>query len=420
MAIGYACIALGVNGTSMRSCVAKNADDARLQEITRQNLEALERIIDYNIENNISLYRISSDIIPFGSHPLNTQRWWEDNKEKFNRIHHKIIKSGMRVSMHPGQYTIINSPREEVVAKSVKDLIYHDRFLAALGVDSSHKMILHIGGIYEDKGEAINRFVENYEKLPESVKTRLVIENDERCYSIQDVCHISKLTGAPVVFDNLHHEINPPADKKTVQEWIKLASLTWKASDGPAKIHYSQQSVGGKPGAHSKSIHIGAFLEFYKEIEEMGIDVMIEVKDKNLSAIKCNYTVHADEVPKVSLEKEWARYKYLVLSQSANDYFEMRKLMKIDVHDAVMAFYGLAEHAQMLPFDRGAQENAALHVWGYFKDKCTVSEKKGFLKKLDDFMQGNIEVQILKNYLWKMAEKYNEKYLLDSYYFIKV
>jgi len=419
MAIGYACITLGVYGTASHSCIAKNANQDRLREITRQNLEALERIIDYNIENNILLFRISSDIIPFGSHPLNTQRWWEENKESFDRMHDKIIKSGMRVSMHPGQYTILNSPKEEVVLKAVEDLKFHHRFLTALGVDASHKMILHIGGVYGDKESAINRFVESYHKLPESVKARLVIENDERCYSIHDVCNISKITGAPVIFDILHHQINPPMEKKTVYEWINSVSQTWKKGDGVPKIHYSQQASGGKQGAHSQTICSDTFLEFYEEVKQLSIDIMLEVKDKNISAIKCNYRVHADKIHKVSLEKEWARYKYLILSQSANSYFQMRQLMKIDVRDAVKNFYNLIEQAQMLPIDKGAQQNAALHVWGYFKDRCTISEKKNFHKRLEGFIQGTTELQTLKNYLWKMSEKYNEEYLLNSYYFIK-
>lgn len=151
----------------------------------------------------------------------------------------------------------------------------------------------------------------------------------------------------------------------------------------------------------------------------MPIDIMLEVKDKNLSAIKCNHIIHADKMLKISLEKEWACYKYLVLSQSANCYFQTRQLMKIDVRDAVKNFYNLIEEAQMLPLDKGAQENAALHVWGDFKDKCTISEKKSFHRKLENFMQGTIELQILKNYLWKLAEKYRENYLLNSYYFIE-
>lgn len=97
----------------------------------------------------------------------------------------------------------------------------------------------------------------------------------------------------------------------------------------------------------------------------------------------------------------------------------MRQLMKREVQEAVEPFYHLVEEARELPFDRGAQQNAALHVWGYFKNRCTLSEKKSFHKKLDGFMEGRVTLQALKNYLCKLAQKYNEEYLLNSYYFAK-
>lgn len=419
MAIGYACITLGVYQTTLHRIMAKNVSEEKLREITKKNLEALDKMIDFNRENEILLFRISSDVIPFASHPLNTQRWWEEHQEQFDKIGDKIAASGMRVSMHPGQYTILNSPHQEVVERAVEDLIYHERFLTALKTDCSHKLILHVGGIYGDKSAAANRFIYNYNRLSDAIKSRLVLENDERCYGIEEVYNIGKTVGAPVVFDVLHHHINPSQEERTVKEWIELCSQTWGEKDGVPKIHYSQQQLGGRVGAHSQTITIEEFLNFYISLKDMSIDIMLEVKDKNLSAIKCSYTVQPHKVLKKSLEKEWARYKYLVLSQSALIYQQMGQLMKMAPEDAVKTFYTLTEQAQVLPLDRGACQNAALHIWGYFKKICTESEKKNFHTKLERFAEGKIKHESIKKYLWKIAEKYEQTYLLESYYFIE-
>lgn len=418
MAIGYACILLGVYNTILHRTLAKNADDTKLRELTKRNLEVLEKMIDYNINNHLMLFRISSDIIPFASHPLNQQKWWEEHRERFEMIGQKIAKSGMRVSMHPGQYTLLNSPKEEVVKNAVKDLIYHERFLTALGTEASHKLILHVGGVYGDKKTSTLRFIENYKKLPDEVKARLVIENDEKSYAVHEVHSISEKTGIPVVFDVLHHQINQPDSDLNIKEWIKLCNKSWKNKDGRPKIHYSQQAVGERTGAHSKTINVSEFLDFYSEVEDLDVDVMLEVKDKNLSALKCSYSLHPEQVKKKHLEQEWARYKYLVLSRSARLYMEMRPLMKKEPAEAVRIFYRLVEESEDLAFDRGAQQNAALHVWGYFKDKCTSSESKTFFYRLEKFMDEETELKAVKNYLWRMAEKYKEEYLLNSYYFL--
>ncbi len=287
MAIGYACLTIGVYGTELSRCILRNAMDEKLRYITIKNLEALTNIIDYNSKNKIMLFRISSDIIPFGSHPVNQIRWWEDYEEKLARIGEKIKQSGIRVSMHPGQYTVLNSPEEKVVQNAYKDLNYHDRFLSSLGADSKCKLVLHIGGCYGNKEKAIRTFVSNYNQLPESIKSRLVIENDDRNYNIEDILQISYETSAPVVFDNLHHLLNPPVNTLSDSEWITRSGRTWFKKDGLQKIHYSQQKENAKPGSHSDTINIEEFLNYYKQLPNQDLDIMLEVKDKNISAMNC-------------------------------------------------------------------------------------------------------------------------------------
>ena len=210
MSIGYACLNIGTPNTNIRSVMQRNATPEKLTEVTEHNLAALERMIDYNRKNDIKLFRISSDLIPFGSSPVNALPWWDIHAEAFQHIGAKIRKSGIRVSFHPGQYTVLNSPDEDVVARAILDLAYHDKMLECLGVDNKNKIVLHVGGIYGDKEAALDRFAENFQRLPESVQNRLIIENDDRLYNSEEVLELTNRLQIPSVFDNLHHAINPP------------------------------------------------------------------------------------------------------------------------------------------------------------------------------------------------------------------
>ncbi len=416
MAIGYACLLVGVPGTSVSGCTLKNASEKNIRKLISKNLEALEEMIDYNNKNSIKLFRISSDLIPFGSHPINSVHWWQDYREQFELLGTKIKKAGIRVSMHPGQYTVLNSNNHEVVEKAVQELIYHARFLDALGADQTNKLILHIGGVYGNKAEAANRFLHEYRRLPEEIRRRLVIENDERCFTIHEVLKISEECGAPVVFDNLHHQINPSLTQCTVYDIILLCRATWRNEDGRQKIHYSQQKEQALPGSHSDTIFFEPFLEYYQLLRELEPDIMLEVKDKNLSAIKCNNVLLAKTTAK-RLESEWARYKYYILSKDARAYQAIRELLK-DKNDFVAReFYSIVEKTSLLPENIGAQVNAAQHIWGYFKKDSSVSQKKRYDKLMNSYIKGASTIQPLKNYLLKGANDRELDYLIQSLYF---
>ncbi len=417
MRIGYACLTLGVQNTQQKTCTMKNANVERLTELIRHNLNALEAIIDYNIANDIRLFRISSDLIPFASSPANNLCWWELFSQRFQTIGKKVRESGMRVSMHPGQYTVLNSPDEGVVERAVLDLEYHARVLNSLEANAEHKIILHVGGVYGNKVQAVERFMANYQGLSDTVKERLVIENDDKLYTVTDVLEISEKLCIPVVFDNLHHRINPGEIPGTERDWINVCECTWKEKDGPQKIHYSQQDPEKKPGAHSTTIRIAEFMGFYNALGNRNIDIMLEVKDKNLSAVKCILSTSAGRKIKV-MEEEWSRYKYKVLENSQEGYDTIRQMLRHKAEADPVAFYNRVEDALQLEATLGGAENAALHVWGYFKNLATEKEKAAFLRDLEAFKQGGKPLSALKNALWKLAVKYQQQYLLNSYYFV--
>lgn len=437
MNIGYACLTLGVPGADFRSCMQKNADDERLVELIAHNLNSLENIIDYNLRNQIHLFRISSDLIPFASSPVNRLPWWDLFETQFAHIGEKLKSGRIRVSMHPGQYTVLNSPDKSVVERAIKDLVYHARLLDALGTGADHKIVLHIGGIYGDKALAMQRFEENYNRLDANVKRRLIIENDDKAYTIEDALQIGIKLDIPVVFDNLHHQVNPPVhiqadekplhsghsgersrkDSKADSNWIDEAGRTWKVADGRQKIHYSQQEPKKRPGSHSDTIRTDEFLAFYSIVKGKDIDIMLEVKDKNLSAVKCmNLISEKKEIH--ALEQEWSRYKYAVLEQSQSSYDAIRALLKEKSDYPATVFYWILEDTFKMEPETGNSINAAQHIWGYFKNTASEQEKKRFEKAIEEFRAGKIGLGQVKRILWKMAEKYQEPYLLDSYYFL--
>ncbi|WP_087033573.1 hypothetical protein [Trichococcus palustris] len=161
----------------------------------------------------------------------------------------------------------------------------------------------------------------------------------------------------------------PPAEG-TDNYWIREAGKTWKEEDGKQKIHYSQPAPGKRPGAHTDTIVLDTFLAFYEKLEDKQIDIMLEVKDKNLSAVKCvNATLPEKRLS--LLEKEWGRYKYTILEKAAADYQSIRTLLKDKSAYPVTEFYRLIEDA----------------------------------------------LATVKRQLLKLAEKYEEVYLLQSLYF---
>jgi len=416
MSIGYACLTIGVQNTNLSRCSLKNAEEDHIRSIIVSNLSALETIIDYNSSNKIMLFRISSDIIPFGSHEINQVPWWEDYREKLLELGQKIKEAEMRVSMHPGQYTVLNSPEPKIVKNAIRDLEYHNRFLDALGMNHKSKIILHIGGVYGNKKSAMKCFCNHFLQLPNPVKNRLVIENDDKNYTIEEVLEISKQLNIPVVFDNLHHRINPPQTKLTDAEWMICCGRTWKEQDGIQKIHYSQQKEGKIQGSHSDTIVLSQFLNYYVEFPNKNLDIMLEVKDKNLSAIKCIKTV-IDNATSKELEEEWARYKYFVLSKSARLYQEIRELLKDKTAHTADEFYEKIERALLLEEDTGAQVNAAQHVWSYIRGDCSAPEKNRFDKLMNEYQLGEKSILPVKNHLFRCATKRNQNYLVNSLYF---
>ena len=284
MNIGYPCINRSLSCQGNKTFRLKSYSENRFIKTVENNLDCLQQILQFNQERNLLFFRISSDIIPFASHPVLTIDWVNYFEDRLNEIGRYIKNNNMRISMHPDQFIVLNSKRKEVVDRSVKELKYHADFLDALRLDSTAKIQLHVGGVYDNKQESLNRFIRRYELLSNRIRKRLVIENDERSYTAKDCLHISKNANIPVLFDVLHHHIHN--HNESVTSILKKIASTWKKRDGIPMIDYSSQEKNEKTGRHATHIDKKDFICFLKDSEPIDVDVMLEIKDKEKSALE--------------------------------------------------------------------------------------------------------------------------------------
>ena len=272
--IGYACINTSIGCTSSSTFRLKSYTEERLIESIQKNLDCLEVILEYNLQNNVLFFRITSDLVPFASHPICTYNWQDHFNRQLRDIGRFAKSNGMRLSMHPGQYTVLNSNREEVLENSIRELEYHTDILDLIGMDTSAKIQIHVGGVYGDKTGSLRRFITNYQRLDDSIVSRLVIENDEKSYTLSDCLSIHKESGIPVVFDTLHHEVKNNGE--SIIEALDTQRSTWNRDDGIPIVHYSSQEPGNRPGKHAEKIDTKNFARFLEETCDIDFDLMLD------------------------------------------------------------------------------------------------------------------------------------------------
>jgi UV DNA damage endonuclease len=286
MRIGYPCINRSLDCSASSTFRLKSYTEARLKTSTKNNLDCLLRILKFNFEHKLFFFRISSDLVPFASHPINKFSWQKHFQDQFEEIGEFIVKNRMRISMHPDQFTLINSIKDEIFDRSIKELQYHAEILDLMKLNTSAKIQIHVGGAYGDKKLSIERFIARFNKLPDSVIRRLAIENDDKLYDLNDCLKISEDIQIPIVIDVFHHKLNN-STAQTIKELFRLIERSWNMKrDGIPMVDYSSQEPNGLPRQHSETINLEDFGLFLKQTEPFDFDVMLEIKDKEKSAIK--------------------------------------------------------------------------------------------------------------------------------------
>ena len=306
MNLGYACINMQLSypqqyggqekgvlpittGRSMikRTFKSKGLDYA--SELTLANAKDLDKIIDWNILNGFNFFRITSGLAPWKS-----EYDWTDLKDLDEikmYLHSAGVKAkthNLRITSHPGPFNVLTSPHQHVVDNCVNDLTMHGDVFDMLGLTRTpyNKINIHIGGAYGDKPAAMKRFCENFNLLPESVKSRLTVENDDKAsmYSVKDLYHeVYNVIGVPIVFDYHHHKFCNGGLGE--QEALELAISTWPKGITPA-THYSESR---REEQGDDTIRVQAHSDYiYDKIDTYGndIDIMVEAKRKELAVQK--------------------------------------------------------------------------------------------------------------------------------------
>lgn len=293
MRIGYPCVNLSLNCRSSRTFRLRSYTPTKFESTVVENLNCLEETIKWNIRHNIKFFRISSDLIPFASHPICTYQWQKGFRARLRRIGKILRRYQVRVSMHPDQFVLLNAIDERILANSIRELIYHAQLLDLMQLPQNAKIQIHIGGSYGDKEQSIKRFAERYQRLPEEVQRRLVVENDDRIFTVADCLKLNGLIKIPIVFDSLHHEVN--SDGTDLSTAFVSCARTWRRRDGVPMVDYSSQQPSARPGSHAHHINLRHFFAFLKQISGFDCDLMLEIKDKEKSVLAVLKYLHLSD-----------------------------------------------------------------------------------------------------------------------------
>jgi UV DNA damage endonuclease len=275
-----------VNRSMVRKTfVSKGVEYASM--LALKNVMDLEKVIDWNITNQLLLYRMSSDMFPWMSeYEINDLPDYQQIKNRLEIIGEKVKLNNLRLTYHPGPFNVLATNSGSVLEKTLKELRQHGEIMDMVGLPRSpfSKINIHVGGAYGDKSLAIKRFIKNYFLLPITTKSRLTIENDDKAsmYSVKDLLEVYEATGIPIVFDYLHHKFC--TGNMSEQEALQLAYSTWPKDIIPI-VHYSSSKRIFEDATAVEASHADYV---YENVNCYGLnlDVMLEAKAKEKATLK--------------------------------------------------------------------------------------------------------------------------------------
>lgn len=292
--LGYVAIALNLEKITSSSTLTysrylklnENERIKKLKEVTYSNIDALEKILRYNIDNNIHFYRMTSNLIPLATHPDIMWDYLKYFKKDLEYIGNIIKDNNLRVDAHPDQFNVINSDKENVVESTIKNLNMQVDLFEAMKYKEG-KMVIHIGGAKGGKDIAAQRFIENLKKFPKRITERLILENDDKTFNAKEVLDICNKTNLPMVFDIHHHNCNKC--NEDLEYLLPKIFKTWDNDMLIPKMHFSSPREFENDRKHSDYIDAKSFLEFIytvKEVVNKDFDIMIEAKKKDITLNK--------------------------------------------------------------------------------------------------------------------------------------
>ena len=291
--LGYACINMTLGKekiTTNRSMIKKTfltKGVSYVSELAYKNVVDLEKILKWNVKNNIYFFRVSSDIFPWASeYDLETLPQIHLIRIVLQRIGKFVQENNVRITCHPGPFNVLGSPNDDVVRRTIIDLELHGKIFDLMGLSKTpfNKINIHCNGAYGDKVETMKRFCRKFDMLSDSVKSRLTVENDDKAsmYSVKDLMQIHNTIGIPIVFDYHHHKFC--TGDLSEEDALRLATSTW-GTVTPV-VHYSESKALHendskiKPQAHSD------YIDILPNTYGLDVDIMLETKQKELALLK--------------------------------------------------------------------------------------------------------------------------------------
>ena len=282
----------------------------------RHSLEHLRAILDHCDHHDLRMYRLPTALAPYVSHPDLPQfhRQIEECAAELAEVGELARARGIRLSSHPGQYTVLNSERPETQSAAVVELERQAELFDAMGLGPESTVLLHVGGKTGGVEAAHDRFLAGFDQLSDRARARLAVENDDRSFGLSEVLPLAERAGIPVIWDVLHHHCHDPEGIPDA-EALALALDTWADGVVP-KIHYSsprldleirkvkdgrrtvEKLVLPQLRAHADFIDPLAFESFLRhEAAERDFDVMLEAKAKDLAVIRLREQLAARGLP---------------------------------------------------------------------------------------------------------------------------
>ncbi|MBO8137423.1 MAG: UV DNA damage repair endonuclease UvsE [Desulfotomaculum sp.] len=198
-----------------------------------------------------------------------------------------VKDNDMRVTFHPDHFAIINTPDKEVLKKSLLDLVHHAKLFNAMGLDYKSKLVIHVGGGYKDKTASLERFIENWAKVPKGLQYRIALENDDKIYTATEVLYLCQKLQLPMVLDIHHYRCNH-GENESLEEILPEFLDTWRKTGLNPKIHVSSPRSKNDMLSHHDYVNPGDLYPFLKLVKEYNVDldVMVEAKQKDKAMFK--------------------------------------------------------------------------------------------------------------------------------------
>lgn len=282
-----------VTAANLSKIQSETARIAKLKALAQENLKNTQRLLFHNCGHDIAVYRITSKLIPLATHPITSSwDWAADLMEPLQSLGSFVKRENFRISAHPDHYTLLNSPRDDVTESSIRDLEYHQQIFDGMGLDTSAKLVLHVGGSYNNKSDSLRRFKETYSALPQPLKERLILENDDKVYTALEVLDLCQELQIPMVLDIHHHWCNN--QNENIYSYLDDIFDTWRNETIPPKIHLSSPRTSKDFRAHADYVDPEYFLVFWEKACQVNtdFDVMIEAKMKDRALFKLMQDLH--------------------------------------------------------------------------------------------------------------------------------